>query len=114
MKNLKLQLKENINLQEAKKISSKEFIRKVNNSYSDDQNLIYLLIHRYSNYEQIMWRLYQGNKKNVIGQIKSLLIEITKLDKTLSWDCQIVLNRYKKTLHLKHLKSEWILKENIR
>lgn len=114
MENLKLKLNEKIDLKDISSKAKKDFERNKNNKLSENQNLIYLLIHRYSNYEEIMWDLYKNNRELVIKQIKSLLFEITKLDRKLSWDCQIILNRYKKDYALKKRKSSWVLSNDLK
>ncbi len=77
-------------------------------SYSQDQDIIYFLIHNYSNYEEIMWSLYKREKDYVLSQLKNLLFEISKLDSKLTWDCQIVYERYKRAYKIKHSKSIWV------
>ena len=46
---------------------------KYNNDYSFEINLIYKIIHEYSNYEYHQWDLYQNDESFVSKQIGSLL-----------------------------------------
>tara|TARA_B100001057_G_C22574756_1_gene842602 strand:+ start:162 stop:509 length:348 start_codon:yes stop_codon:yes gene_type:complete len=85
-------------------ISSKRFSR----YSSKEQCLIYELIHRHSNYEAIMWDFYKQDYHFVINQLSTLLLDISKLDKDLSWSCQIILDRYKKDFHMKQKKSFYV------
>lgn len=75
---------------------------------SFNQYLIYHLIHKYSNYEGIMWALYKKRKSFVMNELNRLLFEISKLDHTLTWDCQIISKRYSKKYSLKNYKSQWV------
>ena len=90
-----LKLKENIDLQSIKqdlkfKIS-KGYVR---NDYPFEINLIYKIIHEYSNYEEVQWRLFDYDKSEVEKELKSLLVSISTLDVRLTWDCLSILSRY--------------------
>ena len=65
------------------------------NNYSFESNLIFKIIHEKSNYEQYKWQLYLHNTDIVEKEIKSLLIDISKLDNNLAWDCMSIFSRYK-------------------
>ncbi len=78
----------------------KDLISKINkgfikNNYSFESNLIFKIIHEKSNYEQYQWQLYLHNTDIVEKEIKSLLIDISKLDNNLAWDCMSIFSRYK-------------------
>lgn len=81
------------------------------NSYSFEINLIYKVIHEYSNYENLQWSIYSQEKKVFMRKLKSLLIEISNLDRSLTWDCLSVLSRYKNIynerneLQIKYIRS---------
>ena len=81
---------------------------KLSRHSSKEQCLIYELIHRHSNYEAIMWDFYKQDYSIVINQLATLLLDISKLDKDLSWSCQIILDRYKKDFNVKHRKSFYV------
>lgn len=108
MENLKLRLNEKIDLKDISFKAKREFERNKSIKLSEDQNLIYLLIHRYSNYEEIMWSLWKGEKDFVLNEIKKILFDISRLDKSLSWDCEKVFKRYKRLYELKNSKSKWV------
>lgn len=80
---------------------------------SKEQCLIYELIHRHSNYEAIMWDFYKQDYSFVINQLSILLLDISKLDRDLSWSCQIILDRYKKDFHEKQKKSFYVENNNL-
>ena len=93
---MRLKLVNEIDLDEIKQ-DLHESIKKgfCKNSYSFEINLIYKIIHEYSNYENLQWSIYGDEKKVFIRKLKSLLIEISGLDRSLTWDCLSVLSRYK-------------------
>ena len=68
------------------------------NNYSFESNLIFKIIHEKSNYEEHQWQLYLLNTDIVEKEIKSLLIDISKLDKNLVWDCMSIFSRYKRII----------------
>ena len=55
-----------------------------------------------------MWDFYKQDYSFVINQLSTLLLDISKLDKDLSWSCQIILDRYKKDFNVKHKKSFYV------
>jgi hypothetical protein len=65
------------------------------NDYPFEINLIYKIIHEYTNYETYQWEIFGKDRKTVDKEISSLLFEITALDKKLTWDCLSVLSRYR-------------------
>ena len=98
-----LVLKENIDLDSIKLDLKKKLNKKVlKNNYSFEINLIYKIIHEYSNYEEVQWRLFRHKKSFVEEQLRSLLIHISKLDKNLTWDCLSILTRYKNLYDIRH------------
>ena len=75
---------------------------------SPEQALIYRLIHKYTNYEEIMWSFYKEDKPFVMSQIKKILLEISKKDRSLTWDCEEVKKRYGRLYSIKNSKSKWV------
>ncbi|URQ70856.1 hypothetical protein M9B41_06915 [SAR86 cluster bacterium] len=81
----------------------KDLICKINkgylkNNYSFESNLIFKIIHENSNYEEYQWQLYLHDSDVVEKEIKSLLIDISKLDNDLVWDCMSIFSRYKRII----------------
>ena len=109
-----LELKKDINLDEVNYLARKEFHKRKSHYKSFEQSIIYVLIHRFSNYEDEMWLFYKENRKFILSQIKKLLQEISNLDRNLAWDCQIVYNRYKNNIALKMIKSRYIVDDEER
>ena len=90
-----LKINPNIDIKGIKNSLIKSFDKeKNNNSYTLEVNLIYKIIHEYSNYEDYQWELYGYEKGFVEAELKSLLFKISELDKTLTWDCLSILSRY--------------------
>ena len=75
---------------------------KLKNSYSYEINLIYKVIHEYSNYEEFQWSLFSKDIKFVKQNLGSLLLEISSLDRSLAWDCMSVLSRYENLYERRH------------
>ena len=75
---------------------------------SPEQALIYRIIHKYTNYEEVMWSLYKEDKSFVMDQFRNILFEISKRDRTLSWDCEEIIKRYRRLYFEKNLKSKWV------
>lgn len=93
-----LKLNSDICLSEVKRNLSSDIKKKRSNNYSFEINLIFKIIHEYSNYEDRQWQLYGCNVDDVEKEIKSLLLGISRLDKSLTWDCISVFYRYKNLL----------------
>jgi len=91
-----LKLQENINV-DAIKGDLQQQIDKgcCKNNYPFEINLIYKIIHEYTNYELYQWQIYGDDKKIVDREIRSLLIKISTLDTSLTWDCLSILSRYR-------------------
>lgn len=111
MKNKKLKLNSFINLNEARDEAKKISIKKNFPDANMEQSVIYTLIHKYSNYEEIMWSFWRNEKAIVMSQLKKILIDISKLDRALSWDCEKVFRRYERLYDLKNSKSKWVIEE---
>ena len=94
-----LKLDSKICIQETKEdllcMINKGFLK---NNYSFESNLIFKIIHEKSNYEEYQWQLYLLDTDIVEKEIKSLLIDISKLDKNLVWDCMSIFSRNKKII----------------
>ena len=93
-----LKLNSDICLSEVKRNLSSDIKKKRSNNYSFEINLIFKIIHEYSNYEDHQWQIYGCNVDDVEKEIKSLLLGISRLDKSLTWDCISVFYRYKNLL----------------
>ena len=68
------------------------------NDYTFEVNLIYKIIHDHSNYERHQWTIFGFDKDIVEKELKYLLLEISKLDKNLTWDCLSIFHRYRSLL----------------
>ncbi len=114
MANLRIKIKENLNLNlnlnaDINYLSIKNKHKKDDFSQLNENNInktiIFELIHKHSNYEDIMWNFWKQDKKSCIKEITNLLIEISKLDKMLTWDCKDVAVYYESNYDTKHKKS---------
>ena len=91
-----LKLQENINVDAIKSELQQQIDRGCcRNNYRFEINLIYKIIHEYTNYELHQWQIYGDDKKIVDREIRSLLIKISTLDTSLTWDCLSILSRYR-------------------
>ena len=92
-----LQLNKSINLNNIKKtIKNKNKYRLSKRYYEEDQEVVYRILHEFSNYDEIIWSLYKNkSRKFVNNQLRLLLVEISKLDPSLTWACMKIIKRYK-------------------
>jgi hypothetical protein len=74
-----------------------------------ESHLISQLIHNSSNYEQLMWVLFQEPKATCMLEITSLLQEITILEPQLAWSCLMKQKKYDKEYKDRHHRSKYIL-----
>ena len=88
--------------------SLKLSISNIETHKSFEQGIICHLIHRYTNYENIMWSFYKNNKDYVMTELRKILLEISNADPSLSWDCLIIEKRYAAKYKEKHFKSKWV------
>ena len=90
-----LKLRNNINLLDIKNDLKEKLARSHSNKkYPFEVLLIYKIIHEWSNYEDFQWRLYSYSQHQVEKEMKTLLIQISKLDRSLTWDCMSIYSRY--------------------
>lgn len=75
---------------------------------TDDEVLIDVYIHEYSNYEKVMWSFWKRSKDYCMKEIESLLMQISNIDKDLVWKCIEVYNRYERTYEQHHFKSQLV------
>ena len=76
-------LDEKIQINEIKKNLEKRIkTRPLNKcNFELEQEIVYTILHKFSNYETIMWSLYQNFSPNFIHkQFRHILLEISKLD----------------------------------
>jgi len=83
------------------------------NGYTFEVNLIYKIIHDHSNYEDYQWTIYGFNKDKVERELKSLLIDISKLDQSLTWDCLSIFYRYKNLINERHRITKKYIRSDI-
>lgn len=105
-----LQLNKSIDLNKIKNsIKDKNKYRTHKNHYEEDQEVVYTVLHKHSNYDEVIWSLYKNaNRKYVNNQLKNVLLEISKLDCSLTWACMEILNRYKKQYMIRNHRSSYI------
>lgn len=83
------------------------------NDYSFEVNLIYKIIHEYSNYEDHQWTIYGLDIDKVEKELKELLVDISKLDKSLTWDCLNIFYRYKNLINQRHQVTKKYIRSDI-
>ena len=108
-----LKLQENINVDEIKGALQQQIDAGwCRNNYPFEINLIYKIIHEYTNYELYQWQIYGDDKKIVDREIRSLLIKISTLDTSLTWDCLSILSRYRNLYTFRKKINNQYIKEN--
>ena len=79
--------------------------------FDEDQEIVYTILHKFSNYETLVWSMYKDMDKNFIHmQLKLALLEISKLDASLTWACIQILKRYKKEFYIRKKRSSYLEK----
>ena len=74
-----------------------------------EQDLVYSILHEYSNYDKVVWSLYSCDDSQFVhGQIKQALIAISNIDSSLTWACMEILERYKSQFMIRKKKSSYI------
>ena len=108
-----LKLQENINVDAIKGALQQQIDAGCcRNNYPFEINLIYKIIHEYTNYELYQWQIYGDDKKIVDREIRSLLIKISTLDTLLTWDCLSILSRYRNLYTFRKKINNQYIKEN--
>ena len=75
-----------------------------------EQEIVYTILHKFSNYETIMWSLYQNFSPNFIHkQFRHILLEISKLDTSLTWACMTIFDRYKSQYKSREKRSSYVV-----
>jgi len=69
---------------------------------------VFQLIHHFSNYREEQWSFWKQEKSECINQMKSLLIEISTLDRELTYECMSILEFYKKSYKRHHQQSLYV------
>ena len=115
MRNLRIKIKENLSLNLNSDIDYLSIKSKHTNRVPYDiscmteintnRTIINELIHNHSNYENIMWNFWKQDKNTCIKEMTKLLVQISKLDKMLSWDCQDTIAKYENNYDIKHKKA---------
>tara|TARA_X000001036_G_scaffold349928_1_gene330543 strand:- start:463 stop:834 length:372 start_codon:yes stop_codon:yes gene_type:complete len=107
-----LQLNKSINLNKIKnsiKNKNNNKYRLPKRYYEEDQEVVYTILHKFSNYDEVVWSLYKNkNRKFVRNQLKLILLEISKLDPSLTWACMKILKRYKDEYNQRKLRSSFV------
>ena len=105
-----LQLNKSIDFTKIKNsIKGKNKYRTHKNYYEDDQEVVYTILHKFSNYDEVVWSLYKNkNRKFVRNQLKLILLEISTLDPSLTWACMKILKRYKDEYNQRKLRSSFV------
>jgi len=105
-----LQLNKSINLNKIKKsIKNKNKHTLPKRYYEEDQEVVYTILHEFSNYDEVIWSLYKTNSRKLIhNQLQFILVEISKLDPSLTWACMKVLKRYKDKYNQRKLRNSFV------
>jgi len=105
-----LQLKNRINLDKIRKsIKDKNKNKTYKKNYDEEQEIVYTILHEFSNYDEVIWSLYKTNNRKLIhDQLQFILIEISKLDPSLTWTCRKIFKRYKNQYNQRKLRNSFV------
>ena len=88
----------------------KKSLKESSKNHFTEQDLVYSILHKCSNYDEVVWSLYACDDSQFIDrQIKNALIEISNIDSSLTWACMEVLERYKSQFKIRKKKSSHII-----
>ena len=73
-----------------------------------EQFIINTYIHEHSNYDRVMWSFWSKSKGYCLREMSNLLVEISTLDKDLTWECHGTLKRYEVTYKEHHKRSQLV------
>jgi hypothetical protein len=107
-------LHSNIDLNMITKTSKRQIKNRLahKSNFKEDQEIVYTILHRFSNYENIIWSMYQNNNREFVHQqLNHILVEISKLDSSLTWACMKIFKRYKREYNSRKKRSSYV--ENI-
>ena len=80
------------------------------NHFEQEQEIVYTILHKFSNYESIIWSIYQTFSQNFIhSQLRHILLEISKLDASLTWACMKIFDRYKRQYKSRKKRSSYVV-----
>jgi hypothetical protein len=109
-----LKLHSNIDLNEIKKmLKQKTKYRPINKShFEEDQEIVYTILHKFSNYENVIWSMYMNKNREFVHKcLNQILLDISKLDSSLTWACMKIFKRYKREYNSRKKRSSYV--ENI-
>lgn len=109
-------LDEKIQIDEIKKNLEKRIKSKPLNKYNFEfeQEIVYTVLHKFSNYETHMWSIYQNlNQDFIHNQYRHILLEISKLDTSLTLACMKILDRYKRQYESRKKRSNYVVNTSL-
>ncbi len=77
-----------------------------------EEFLVDVYIHEHSNYERVMWSFWKRSKGYCLKEMSNLLVEISTIDKDLTWQCIETLKRYETTYKEHHKRSRLVQSDN--
>ena len=107
-------LHSNIDLNMIKKTLKRQIKhRPAHKSYfKEDQEIVYTILHKFSNYENVIWSMYMNKNREFVHQcLNQILLDISKLDSSLTWACMKIFKRYKREYNSRKKRSSYV--ENI-
>ena len=111
-----LQLNRSINFYKIKRsINNKNKNRTHKKNYEEDQEIVYKILHEFSNYDEVIWSLYKNSDSKFIHeQLQLILVEISKLDPSLTWACMKIIKRYKNQFNQRKLRNSFVKTTSLR
>ena len=88
---------------------------KTHANYEEDQEIVYKILHEFSNYDEVIWSLYRNNDSKFIHkQLQLILVEISKLDPSLTWACMKIIKRYKNQFNQRKFRNSFVKTTSLR
>ena len=75
---------------------------------TNDESVVFGLIHKQSNYDEVSWFFWKHNQRWCLHQIDKLLEKIKRLDWELRDACEFVLGYYTTQYQTKHTRSWYV------
>ena len=80
--------------------------------FKEDQEIVYTILHKFSNYENVIWSMYMNKNREFVHKcLNQILLDISKLDSSLTWACMKIFKRYKREYNSRKKRSSYV--ENI-
>ena len=105
---MRLKLDQDINTDFVRFKVQRRLDRKPHSWKTFEEFLVDVYIHEHSNYEKVMWSFWKRSKRFCMKEVESLLMQISTLEKDLTWECLDILKRYEESYEDHHSRSKFV------